>query len=136
MEKSKIAAIQKEPKFDFRTIKTFEQACHKIRVTTSLPELTNGCGELLKPTIAAYKLMVIFQAINDGWIPDWDNTNQSKYYPWFRVLSSGFSFSNSTYACASATTTAGSRLCTNTPEKALYIGAQFEQEYKDLLLLK
>jgi hypothetical protein len=94
MKKEK-TPVQTEPKFDFRTIKTFEEACHKIRVTPALPTLLNGCQELMKATIAAYKLMVIFQAINDGWIPDWSNSNQWKYYPWFRVLSSGFGFSYS-----------------------------------------
>ena len=133
--KKKEAQVQEEPKFDFRTIKTFEQACHKIRVTSSLPTLTNGCGELLKPTIAAYKLMVIFQAINDGWIPDWGNSSQWKYWPWFRVLSSGFGFSGSYCEYGYAHSSVGSRLCTDTSEKARYIATQFEQEYKDLFLL-
>src|SRR5665647_1606966 len=117
MKKEK-PTVQTEPKFDFRTIKTFEEACHKIRVTPALPTLLNGCQELMKATIAAYKLMVIFQAINDGWIPDWSNSNQWKYYPWFRVLSSGFGFSASSYGCGCADADAGSRLCTDTSEKA------------------
>jgi hypothetical protein len=134
MKKVKVQ-VPEEAKFDFRTIKTFEQACHKIRVTTELPTLKNGCGELLKPTIAAYKLMVIFQAINDGWTPDWGNINQYKYFPWFRVLSSGFGFSFSCYGYACAVTDSGSRFCTDTSEKARYIAEQFEMEYKDLILL-
>lgn len=127
--------VQAEPTFDFRTIKTFEQACHQVRVTTALPTLLYGCQELMRPTIAAYKLMMIFQAINDGWIPDWSNRDQRKFYPWFSVLSSGFGFSHSGFAYAYAPATAGSRLCADTSEKALYIATQFEQEYKDLLLL-
>ena len=94
MKKENLAYTE-EIKFDFRTIKTFEDACKKIRVTTALPTLTNGCQELMKATVAAYKLMVIFQAINDGWIPDWNNSDQYKYYPWLRVLSSGSGFSGS-----------------------------------------
>lgn len=134
MKKQK-AQVQEEPKFDFRSIKTFEDACHEIRVTTALPTMTNGCQELLKPAVAAYKLMVIFKAINNGWTPDWSKSSQWKYYPWFRVLSSGFGFSASGYYYDLTDTNVGSRLCTDTSEKAEYIAAQFEQEYKDLFLL-
>lgn len=133
MKKEKVP-VPSEPKFDFRTIKTFEDACHKIRVTPALPTMLNGCQELMKATIAAYKLMVIFQAINDGWIPDWSNTNQTKWFPWFWVLPScsGFSFSR-TFNCYGLTS-AGSRLCTDTGDKCRYIADQFETEYKEFLL--
>ena len=94
MKKEK-ATVPSEPKFDFRTIKTFEDACKAIRVTTALPTLANGCQELLKTTIAGYKLMVIFQAINAGWTPDWGNSDQAKWFPWFWVLPSGSGFSAS-----------------------------------------
>jgi len=133
MKKEK-SMVQEEPKFDFRTIKTFEDACHKIRVTTALPSLTNGCQQFLKATIAAYKLMVIFQAINDGWIPDWSNTNQSKWYPWFRVLPSGSGFSISYTYNDCVYSSVGSRLCTDTSDKCQYIKEQFEAEYKELFL--
>ena len=134
MKKENLAYTE-EIKFDFRTIKTFEDACKKIRVTTALPTLTNGCQELMKATVAAYKLMVIFQAINDGWIPDWNNSDQYKYYPWLRVLSSGSGFSGSGCGFGYTVSSVGSRLCTDTYEKSNYMASQFEQEYKDLFLL-
>jgi len=133
MKKEKVPA-QTEQKYDFRSIKTFEDACRKIRVTPALPTLLNGCQELMKATIAAYKLMVIFQAINDGWIPDWSNTNQAKWNPWFWVLPSGSGFSYSLTHYLYVSTYAGSRLCTDTGDKCRYIAEQFEAEYKDLFL--
>ena len=133
MKKEK-PTVQTEPKFDFRTIKTFEDACHKIRVTPALPTLLNGCQELMKATIAAYKLMAIFQAINDGWTPDWSNTNQAKWFPWFRVLPSGSGFSLSSTDDYYGITCVGSRLCTDSDDKCLYIKEQFESEYKEFFL--
>ena len=134
MKKEKTASTE-EINFDFRTIKTFEDACNKIRVTRALPTLTNGCQELMKATVAAYKLMVIFQAINDGWIPDWNNSDQYKYYPWLRVLSSGSGVSGTSCLYERTGSNVGSRLCTDTYEKSNYMASQFEQEYKDLFLL-
>ena len=133
MKKEKLP-VQTEPKFDFRSIKTFKDACHKIRVTPALPTLLNGCQELMKATIAAYKLMVIFQAINDGWTPDWKNTDQAKWFPWFRVLPSGSGFSFSDAFISYGNSYVGSRLCTDTGEKCRYIAEQFEAEYKEFFL--
>jgi hypothetical protein len=122
--------------FDFRTIKSFEDACAKLGIDTQLQPILNALPEeFKKPIIAVYKLMIIFKAINDGWIPDWSDSNQYKYYPWFWVLSSGLGFRVSYYICTLASTCVGSRLCTDTSEKAMYIAEQFESEYKDFLLL-
>jgi len=134
MKKEKVPA-QTEQKYDFRSIKTFEDACRKIRVTPALPTLLNGCQELMKATIAAYKLMVIFQAINDGWIPDWSNTNQAKWYPYFRVLPSGSGFSHSYSYLSYGCTYAGSRLCFESSDKAKYAAEQFADLYTQYLLI-
>ena len=132
-------ATQKEKtdkKFDYKTIKTFEDACAKCGIDpTALPELSMIPEELRKPILAAYRLMIIYKAINNGWVPDWGNFNQWKYYPWFRVLSSGFGFSRSYYDYDAANTTSGSRLCTDTEEKAEYMAKQFEQEFIDYMLI-
>jgi hypothetical protein len=123
------------PKFGYRTIKTFEDACKKLKLDSEkLPDTTGMLEELAKPIIAAYKLMVIYKAINNGWKPDWNNYFQYKYYPWFEVLSSGFGFSDSHYDCDITRAAVGSRLCTDTREKALYMGKQFEAEYLDYFL--
>ena len=122
--------------FDYKTIRTFEDACKKLAIDPSqLPDSNGMLEELKKPIIAAYKLMVIYKAINNGWKPDWSKYDQWKYYPWFEVLSSGFGFSVSYYYLANAITDVGSRLCTDTSEKAKYMAVQFEAEYKDYLLI-
>lgn len=125
-----------EKKFDYKSIKSFEDACAKLGIDpTALPELSMIPEDLRKPILAAYRLMIIYKAINNGWIPDWSNTNQWKYYPWFRVLSSGFGFSRSgcLYDCTDSSV--GSRLCTDTSDKSDYIAEQFKQEYIDYMLI-
>ncbi|MFZ4569722.1 MAG: hypothetical protein ACOYM0_01170 [Bacteroidales bacterium] len=136
-EKTKSSAAE----FDFRTIKSFEDACKKMNVDpTELPVVPKCREDLKKRIISDYKLCIVFEAINNGWTPDWTNWNQYKYYPWFEVkatkaLSSGFGFSHSDYRYTRATTAVGSRLCTDTSDKAKYIAKQFEQEYQDFLLI-
>jgi hypothetical protein len=126
--------VKKEKGFDYTTIKSFEDACKKLGIDQGAPMTGLILEELKKPIIAVYKLMVIYMAINNGWKPDWSNYTQGKYYPWFEVLSSGFGFSGTHCRYDYAHTGVGSRLCTDTSEKALYIGNQFEAEYKDYFL--
>lgn len=128
-------SAKNSPVFDFRTIKSFEDACVKENIDpTALPDVSMIPEDLRKPVISAYKLMIIFLAINNGWRPDWDNSDQYKYFPWYRVLSSGFGFSHSGYYYAYTSTTVSSRLCTDTSEKAMYIAEQFQEEYKEYFL--
>ena len=124
-----------DAKFDFRTIKTFADACTKLALDPSKrPDVSMIPEEFGKSILAAYKLMIIYKAINDGWVPDWNNRDQYKYFPWYGVLSSGFGFSYSDYSYASTHSDVGSRLCTDTSEKAMYVAEQFKAEYQEYLL--
>ena len=80
------------------------------------------------------RIFIIFLAVNNGWKPDWSSWNQSKYYPWFEVLSSGFGFGGSLCVYDYSRTGVGSRLCTDTIEKALYVAEQFKDLYQEYLL--
>jgi hypothetical protein len=127
----------KEPKvkFDYKKITSFETACEAEGIDPKLlPDVSMLPEQFRKPIIAGYILMVAFKAINQDWKPDWSNWNENKYFPWFRVLSSGFGFSGTDYNCANADAYVGSRLCTNSSEKALHIAKYFEAEYKDFML--
>ena len=121
--------------FDFKSIKSFEDACKTLGLNPDVLPNTEGItDEFKKPIIAQYKLMVIFKAINNGWKPNWGDSDEYKYYPWYYMLSSGFGFDGSDYSFTDAGTYVGSRLCTDTSEKAMYIAKIFEQEYKELYL--
>jgi hypothetical protein len=127
--------MKKVKKFDFRTIKTIEDAFKKCRYDSAiLPEVSIIPEKFRAALTTAFILMVIFEAINDGWEPDFSNHTKLRYYPLPSVLSSGFGFSSSAYHCGSARTSVGSRLCTDTSEKAIYILKQFPDLWKNWLL--
>ena len=114
----------------FEDIKTFDDACTELEINSGLV-----FNDLDSPDEIAYKkLKVIAKAINNGWVPDWSNGSQYKYYPWFEVLSSGFGFSYSGYICTFTFTGVGSRLCFESREKSDYAAAQFIDLYKQFLL--
>ena len=129
-------------KFDFKSIKSFEDACAKQGIDPlQLPDVTMLDPGMGKALIAEYKLFVIFKAINDGWVPNWNNDNEYKYFPWFDVAADearpgGFGFSNSYYAYWDSYTYCGSRLCTDSSEKALYTARTFEDLYIDFMLIR
>lgn len=121
--------------FDFRTIKTVEDAMKKCNCSTDQILNTDNIPEKFKKSImSGFLLMIVFNAINDGWEPDFSNQNQYKYFPWPWILSSGFGFGGSNCSCSLAHSAVGSRLCTNTSEKAIYILKQFDDLWKSWLL--
>jgi hypothetical protein len=124
--------------FDYKSIKSFEDACKKVKVDPSkLPDVSMIPLPFRKAIINCYKLYIIYKAINDGWVPDWSNMSQWKYYPWFRMNSSGsgFDFSFSLYGCDYSLTCVGSRLCFPTSELAEYFGKQFIEIHRELLTI-
>jgi hypothetical protein len=89
--------------------------------------------------IVAYKkLKLIIRVINEEWIPDFTNMNQQKWYPWFKVLSSGsgFGFSFSGYGYGRSCAHVGSRLCFENKEKCNYVAEHFIELYNQFLLTK
>ena len=129
-------------KFDFKSIKTFEDACAKQGIDPlQLPDMSMIDPGMGKALIAAYKLFVIFKAINDGWAPNWNNAREYKYFPWFYVAADaarpgGFGFSGSFFDLWITSTICGSRLCTDTSEKAMYIANTFKDLYIDFMLIR
>lgn len=79
------------------------------------------------------KLKTITKALNDGWSPNWKDSGEKKWCPYFDA-SSGFEFCD-TYCC-SMLQTAGdsSRLCFKSKELAEYAGHKFTDIYKQFIL--
>lgn len=112
-------------------VKTYEDACEIIGEKPIDEQHLMDCG-IGKSEIAFIKLKTIFKAankMNNYWKPDYSNSNQRKYYPYFIWRSSGFRCiapdSDVTHACTV------SRLCCGTYDDAEYIGKQFEDLYND-----
>ena len=105
-------------------VKTFDDACEVLGIN----RLTFSDSDT-PDEIAYKKIKIIVKALNEGWAPNWDNSSEYKYYPWFDMTKNGFSgvFSDRWFAC----TTVGSRLCFKNAELAKYAGTQFNSIYKD-----
>ncbi|MCX6232644.1 MAG: hypothetical protein NTZ33_13995 [Bacteroidetes bacterium] len=126
--------------FDFRTIKDFKDACKKtgksyfLRVCIIFLIRILLIKKYSSTLIAYYKLIIIFEAINNGWVPDWGDFDEYKYYAWYSVLASGFRFLYSYYGYDITLSYCGSRLCTFSSERIVYITETFEEEYKEMFL--
>lgn len=91
--------------------------------------------EALSADERAYRLLkLLTQTLNEGWTPDWNDTNQIKYYAYFKMGgSSGFRYSG----CDdwSSISSVGSRLCFKSSKLAEYAGKQFTEVYKQFMLI-
>ncbi|MEG2191629.1 MAG: hypothetical protein RRY05_09715 [Bacteroidales bacterium] len=90
-----------------------------------------------KAMMAMYQLITIAEAWNkaDNFVPDYDNTNQSKWFLWFQKRgTAGFVCANTIYAGTAANAYFGSRLCFKSEVRAKQFGKQFIDLWNDFLL--
>lgn len=91
-------------------VKTYEDAC-KVLGVEPINEQNAKAQGFRSDEIARRKLETIAAALNEGWKPDWNNTDQYKYYPYFYIqenakgkgsagLSYAYEFRGYEYVCA------------------------------------
>lgn len=114
-------------------VKTFEDACAVLKIDPATV-LVAARHEDTKSINAYAKLIIIIRALNEGWVPDWADTNTYKYYAWF-IHKTGVGLSYYGDVSASSGTHFGSRLVFKSMELAAYAGKQFEDIYRDYLTL-
>ena len=117
----------------YTDIKTFEDACQtqNLNPLTVIPDFSLFPEKDKNAMIAHAKLIIIANAINGEWVPDWKDWDQYKYYPWFEMGSpAGVGFSYGGCDRWRAVSRVGSRLCFESREKAKYVGTQFQELYK------
>lgn len=126
---------------DVQEIASYEDA--KALLGLSDEPLMTICGVSKhhgKALLALSKLFTIADAWNkeDGFVPDFSNEKQRKYYPWFEYNkgAAGFVCANTHWTATKAHATAGSLLCFATRERALAFGTQFKDLYNDFLLMQ
>ena len=104
----------------------------------SSDQFKKQCGGLTDDEIAYKKLKLIVSALNEAWIPDWQNDDQWKYYPWFDMdgsSSSGrFSFCDSDDR--DSYSHCGSRLCFKTRDLCEYAAKTFIDIYREFFIIK
>jgi hypothetical protein len=108
-------------------VKTFEDACKILGVVPD--EHFNKLDEYNQASI---KLQTIIKALNEGWKPNWNDENEYKYYPWWR-MDSVLGFGLGDVYCLGSYSDVGSRLCFKSEELAQYAAKQFKDLYKILM---
>lgn len=117
-------------------VKSFEDACQVLGISTNVPEVKGLPRKHQKAIIANYKLIVIAEALNEGWKPNWQDSDEYKYYPWFDMSNpAGVGYSNALNAASITYANFGSRLCLKNRELAIYFGQTFTDLFNDSLLL-
>ena len=114
-------------------IKTYEDAL-KETGRPDVPDMSAFPEDMRKHFTALYKMVVIVEALNEGWKPDWNNTDERKFFPWFWISPSSFAFNDSRYVNELANAGSWSRLKLKSYELADYCGKQFEDIWKDIQL--
>ena len=120
-------------------VKTYEDAC-KVEPINEQNAKAQG---FRSDEIARRKLETIAAALNEGWKPDWNNTDQYKYYPYFYIQenakgkgSAGLSCAATNDAAALTAAAIASRLCFYASRLARYAGNQFTDLYEQILIEK
>ena len=141
--------------FNYREIKSVEDACKHLGISTELPAQRAGveyCKEAVEQSLAAYKLMAICKAINNGqqydedgdtWFPvywlytkkELENMGEDeRKRKGIQLLSAahayhtelaGVRYAGADHRGAATATYYGFPLCANSEEKALYLDEHF-----------
>lgn len=128
-----------KPNADFTVAKKILSGNH-----VKLDDVANLVSEVnpkhIKALIAYNRLCTIAQAWNkaDGFEPDFSNTSQYKYFPWFEYSrdAAGFVYANAYITATNAGANFGSRLCFMTRERAEQFGKQFIDLWNDVFLFR
>lgn len=130
-------------------VKSYADAC-KVLGIEPMDEDSMKVHGFRKDEIARRKLETITEALNKGWKPNWADTDEYKYYPWFYVkvdekqtkdgntygAYAGLSYTNASDAATSTYTVFGSRLCFHDSDTARYAGRTFTDLYEQILIEK
>lgn len=122
-------------------VKTFEEACafKGYDPAEILPDVSKYPAHLQEALTATAKLFVVNEALKGDWVPDWQDYDQRKWYPWFDIEKSeanpsGFRFCASYYGLTGSLV--GSRLVYPSSEISKYAATQFEDLYRVVMVIQ
>lgn len=130
-------ALGIKPNVDFYVVK--RKHSEKVANLEDVARLVTDINPMhIEALIALNELFTIAQAWNkeDGFVPDFSDWNQDKWFPWFKYDkdAAGFVFANAPYAPSGSFASFGSRLCFKTSERAAQFGKQFVDLYNKIFL--
>ena len=146
-------------------IKTFEDACEELgehHAFVAAFRIAEANGAFGSDIIAYLKLRIIVAALNEGWEPEF-NDSEYRWYPWFYFYTNkeiedmdeeqkselcrcvgrsnfnanangGLSYALANYAFSYSLSYFGARLAFKTKELAEYAGKQFIEIYRDFVI--
>lgn len=101
--------------------------------------IRNANPRHIKALIALNKLFTIAEKWNkeDGFVPDFSNKGQWKYFPWFKYEgeAAGFVFATADHTASDADANFGSRLCFKSESRAEEFGKKYADLYNEVFLL-
>lgn len=120
-------------------VKSYADACEVLGIEPMDEDAMRRSG--FRPDeIARRQVETITEALNEGWRPDWNNTDEPKYYPWWYIKPNspgaiaGLANATSSYAATHTTAYIGSRLCFHERRTAAYAGDTFRDLYAKFIL--
>lgn len=153
-----LTLVDEKPQNVMERIKTFEDAV--VELSNRAMNGDKDAGKLLdewkinsqvcsKDLLAYLKLRIITYALNEGWKPQFEEENELRCYPWFKLKTSrvvgrgGYSanaYCGLVYAFAGGASSysnayCGSRLAFKSKELAEYAGKQFVEIYEEYCLI-
>ena len=114
-------------------VKTFDDACEVLGLN-DVQVGVKGLDDDTKSIEAYAKLTIIARALNEGWTPDWSDSDQYKYTVRF-YHKSGFGLSYDDCGHWNSSTGVSSRLCFPSRDNAEYCFETFKDLYEDYLLI-
>jgi hypothetical protein len=132
-----VITLREKMKDVFERINTVEDAIKELGESDDDVIILKKLQDVLpndSHPVAHQKVVVLTKAFNEGWLPDWNNSNQEKYYPWFDMGGS-YWFRFNDFDIWRSRSVVGSRLCFILSEVANHVGKQFIKLYKDYFVL-
>lgn len=130
-------ALGIKPNADFYVVK--RKHSEKVANLEDVARLVTDINPMhIEALIALNELFTIAQAWNkeDGFVPDFSDWNQDKWFPWFKYDKNTarfmYAFTNDSAMLSYAYF--GSRLCFKTSERAEQFGKQFAELYNKVFL--